>query len=150
MTCRTGTRLWYPFWNAEEDDDAAFERRVDPVVREIGDRAKRMRPRVDSTLTVAPAPAPAPAAASAPAPQLAASTTSPTDSFAWSAIERDELARQVRNEISSQVASMELSATELEPAMPSSSSTSMSQQQHLSEAFYLERADRLDRAERTL
>jgi hypothetical protein len=26
-----GTRLWYPMWDAEKDDDAAFEQRMDPV-----------------------------------------------------------------------------------------------------------------------
>ncbi len=35
-----GTRLWYAMWDANEDDDAAFERRANPVLREIGDRCK--------------------------------------------------------------------------------------------------------------
>ena len=35
-----GTRLWYAMWDAIEDDDAAFERRASPVLREIGDRCK--------------------------------------------------------------------------------------------------------------
>jgi len=42
-----GTRMWYRFWDAESDDDAAFERRLDTVVREIGDRGK-----LTSTATV--------------------------------------------------------------------------------------------------
>ena len=29
-----------PFWDAEQDDDAAFERRVDAVMREVGERGK--------------------------------------------------------------------------------------------------------------
>ena len=29
-------------WDAEDDDDAAFERRVDAVCREIGERGKLM------------------------------------------------------------------------------------------------------------
>ena len=33
-----GTRLWYAMWDAEKDDDSAFERRLDSVVREIGER----------------------------------------------------------------------------------------------------------------
>jgi hypothetical protein len=31
-----GTRMWYAFWEADQDDDAAFETRLDSVVREIG------------------------------------------------------------------------------------------------------------------
>ena len=34
------TRMWYPFYGCEDNDDAAFEGRVDPVAREIGDRGK--------------------------------------------------------------------------------------------------------------
>ena len=34
------TRMWYPFHGCEDDADAAFEERVDPVAREIGDRGK--------------------------------------------------------------------------------------------------------------
>ena len=39
-----GTRMWYAMWDAEKDDEAAFERRVDGVVREIGDRGKLLVP----------------------------------------------------------------------------------------------------------
>ena len=35
-----GTRLWYAMWDADSDDDLAFKRRLDPVLREIGDRCK--------------------------------------------------------------------------------------------------------------
>jgi hypothetical protein len=35
-----GTRMWYAMWDAEQDDDAAFNNRLDSVVREIGDRGK--------------------------------------------------------------------------------------------------------------
>ena len=38
-----GTRMWYAMWDAEKDDDAAFERRLDNVVREIGERGKLIR-----------------------------------------------------------------------------------------------------------
>jgi hypothetical protein len=34
-----GTRLWYGFWDADEDSDATFGRRLDPVVREVGTTA---------------------------------------------------------------------------------------------------------------
>eukprot|EP01043_Picozoa_sp_COSAG02_P114719 COSAG02_NODE_51041_length_316_cov_1.658986_1_plen_39_part_10 len=37
-----GTRLYYPMWGAEEDDDDAFEHRLDAVCKEIGDRCKPM------------------------------------------------------------------------------------------------------------
>ena len=33
----------YAMWDAEKDDDAAFERRLDNVVREIGERGKLIR-----------------------------------------------------------------------------------------------------------
>ena len=38
-----GTRLYYNFHGAEVDDDAAFEKRMDAVVREIGDRPNANR-----------------------------------------------------------------------------------------------------------
>ena len=71
-----GTRMWYGFWDADEDDDAAFERRIDVVIREVGDRGKLRIPEAtppEPTPAPAPAssrgPAPAPAPASAPVPQ---------------------------------------------------------------------------------
>jgi hypothetical protein len=71
-----GTRMWYSMWDAENDDDASFERRVDQVLREVGERGKpvvsesvppeRRPKRAGQTssepvtaLRVAPAPAPA-------------------------------------------------------------------------------------------
>jgi hypothetical protein len=62
------------FWDADEDDDDAFEKRVDDVCREIGNRG---RPQLSLSEAVppparapipAPVPAPVPAAARAPAP----------------------------------------------------------------------------------
>ena len=86
-----GTRLWYAMWDAEKDGDAAFEARVDDIVREIGDRGKLMVPEaVPPAPTPAPAPVPTPAptseqsagaagaAAPAPAPVLATPTPSPS------------------------------------------------------------------------
>lgn len=35
-----GTRMWYPFFDSDRDDEVAFARRVDPVVREIGMRGR--------------------------------------------------------------------------------------------------------------
>ena len=35
-----GTRLWYPMWDATGDDDVAFERRLRPLLKEIGNRCK--------------------------------------------------------------------------------------------------------------
>ena len=65
-------------WDAEKDDDASFERRLDSVVREIGDRGKVQvseavpptAAAVSRTLapTRAPAPTPAPTQTPTPAP----------------------------------------------------------------------------------
>jgi hypothetical protein len=85
-----GTRLWYPFYHAEGDDEAAFERRLDAVVREIGDRGQpKPQPAAAASGGAAPPartlappeaspfPAPAPAPAPVPAaPPRAALTTS--------------------------------------------------------------------------
>ena len=72
--------MWYPFHSCDDEDDKAFEKRLDSVVREIGDRGKP-KPKVKvavpegvppaaaaSPQKKAPAPAPAPVAAPAPAP----------------------------------------------------------------------------------
>jgi hypothetical protein len=68
-----GTRIHYSMWDAERDDDAAFETRLDKVVREIGERGKLMLPEaVPFQLT----PAPTPALNRAPAPALAATGAS--------------------------------------------------------------------------
>ena len=73
-----GTRLWYAFWDADGDDGAAFERRVDAVCREIGHRGKADAAppqqgwaKVSAVVTPAPAPAPAPEPAPVPAHSLA-------------------------------------------------------------------------------
>lgn len=62
-----GTRLWYAMWNADKDDEAAFELRLDSVVREIGERGKLVLPEAVTPLRE-PALAPAPAAAAPPVP----------------------------------------------------------------------------------
>jgi hypothetical protein len=62
--------MWYSMWDAEKDDDDAFERRLDSVVREIGDRGKVMLPEAVPPFRE-PTPAPAPAPALAPAPAVA-------------------------------------------------------------------------------
>ena len=149
-----GTRLWHGMWDADKDDDAAFERRLDPVVRELGDRGKRQRATATAAAATAgtpspapaPAPPPAPALASvrapAPAPTVVAPALVPLDSSQL-ALERDELRRQVQ-QMSSQLASAEVS------------SGASSHHLNLSEAFYLERErvaerqaerDRVERAE---
>ena len=69
-----GTRMWYAMWDAENDDEAAFERRVDSVTREIGERGKLNVPEsVPPVREAAPTPAPAPARAVAPGVALAPS-----------------------------------------------------------------------------
>jgi hypothetical protein len=75
-----GTRMWYPFWDAGADDDAAFESRMDALCRELGDRGRvseGVPPAPARIAAPAPAPAlnPAPAPAPAPTPSLPASTT---------------------------------------------------------------------------
>eukprot|EP01043_Picozoa_sp_COSAG02_P003991 COSAG02_NODE_101_length_36804_cov_125.342951_4_plen_288_part_00 len=37
-----GTRIWYKMWDAEKDDNAAFNVRLDAVLREIGERGRLM------------------------------------------------------------------------------------------------------------
>eukprot|EP01044_Picomonas_judraskeda_P026029 COSAG03_NODE_7757_length_876_cov_1.335907_1_plen_105_part_10 len=59
-----GTRLWYPFYGCDDEDDTAFQRRLDPVVGEIGDRGKILVPEA-----VPPRKAAAPKASTAPAPE---------------------------------------------------------------------------------
>jgi hypothetical protein len=79
-----GTRIWYAFWGADQDDDAAFEHRLDSVVHEIGDRGKLMLPEAvppfqEPTLGPAPALKKAPAAAaSAPAPAVTPAQPAPS------------------------------------------------------------------------
>ena len=51
-------------WDAENDDDAAFDRRMASVVREVGERGKLIvAESVPPVRTVERAPTPAPAAA---------------------------------------------------------------------------------------
>jgi hypothetical protein len=65
-------------WDAEKDDDASFERRLDSVVREIGDRGKvQVSEAVPPVAAASRATAPAPAPASAPAPAASPKATSP-------------------------------------------------------------------------
>eukprot|EP01047_Picozoa_sp_COSAG01_P083768 COSAG01_NODE_17673_length_1132_cov_1.789932_1_plen_237_part_00 len=54
-----GTRLWYPFWEADRDDSPSFERRLDAVVREIGQRGLRQPATHASIAGTAPTPVPA-------------------------------------------------------------------------------------------
>ena len=88
-----GTRMWYSFWDAEKDDNAAFERRVDQVLREVGERGRpivaesvppqtRVKRPVGPSVTAAaqsspsaPAPAPAPATATATSTATITKTT---------------------------------------------------------------------------
>jgi hypothetical protein len=64
----------YGFWDADQDDDAAFDRRLSAVLREVGDRGKLMLSEAVPPSFREPTPAPAPAPAStrepvrAPAP----------------------------------------------------------------------------------
>ncbi len=72
--------LWdrYAMWGAQQDGDAAFEQRLDGVVREIGDRGKLIVPEaVTPFREPAPAPAPTPTVAPSPSP---ASVRVPTKS----------------------------------------------------------------------
>ena len=63
-------------WDAEKDDDAAFERRLDSVVREIGERGKALLPEaVTPFREQTPVPVPAPA----PSPCLLYTSPSPRD-----------------------------------------------------------------------
>ena len=146
-----GTRMWYPMWgDADQDDEAAFERRIDGVVREIGDRGKlRVADAVSLEPTPTPAPAPAPAATTptaapaptptaAPAPAPAPPTSVSTLDASRLALERDSLMQQVQ-QLSSQLAGVDTSSSGVPPQ-----STAPSGQQQLSESFYLER----ERAER--
>jgi hypothetical protein len=39
-----GTRLWYPMYGLEDADDAVFEAKLDPIVKEIGEREGQSLP----------------------------------------------------------------------------------------------------------
>ena len=60
-----GTRLWYAFYGTDSDDVVGFERRVDALVREIGDQGKAM---AGNGSVPPPATAPKSAAAARSAP----------------------------------------------------------------------------------
>jgi hypothetical protein len=149
-------------WDAEQDDEAAFDRRLDSVVREVGDRGKLQGSAVAYTAAAtatggtaaaqaqrpafAPSPAPVLAPAPAPAPALAPAAKVPAiapvaptlDASSLLARERDELVWQVQ-QISSHLASLtELSAatTPRDQQQPPLVPTPQSSAQ-LSEAFYL-------------
>eukprot|EP01046_Picozoa_sp_COSAG06_P060920 COSAG06_NODE_13153_length_1288_cov_1.280067_1_plen_133_part_10 len=73
-----GTRIWYGFWDADQDDDTAFDRRLSAVLREVGDRGKVVVSEAVPPFrepTPAPAPAPLPARSPALAAAAAASAT---------------------------------------------------------------------------
>ena len=80
-----GTRLYYSFYDAELDDDAVFEQRVEGLAREIGGRGMRRVPESVPPASVrAPALAtgPAPAPAPAPAPRAPAPAPAPAQARA--------------------------------------------------------------------
>jgi uncharacterized membrane protein YgcG len=87
-----GTRMWYRLWDAQQDDDAAFEHHLDAVVREIGDRGKPMlvrigdrglqkaviKPAAEARVMAEGVPPPPPAPAPAPAPTRASAPRTAT------------------------------------------------------------------------
>ena len=85
-----GTRLWYAFWDADELDDVAFDRRLDAVLREVGERGKPVLAEAVPPSLHEPTPAPAleapapaaPALAQAPAPAPAPATAAPAPAHA--------------------------------------------------------------------
>ena len=156
-----GTRLWYGFWDVEKDNDAAFDCRVDSVVREIGDRGKvclsepaltPSREPASDLVPLVPAPAPAPAADSdsIPAPAAVAvdlNTESSTMNPSIMALDRENLMHQIQ-QLSSQLATIDsapnaMPSAHLPRVAPVPSSQPSAQ---LSELFYLERER--ERAER--
>ena len=60
--------MWYAFFGADLDDDVAFDKRVDAVCREIGDRGKPLLVLHEPQPAPAPAPMARPMAARTPAP----------------------------------------------------------------------------------
>jgi hypothetical protein len=64
-----GTRLWYNFFDAKTDNEPSFEKRVDAVCREIGERGKLKTTSAAAVPEiVSPAPPPAPTVPGPPAP----------------------------------------------------------------------------------
>jgi hypothetical protein len=145
-------------WDTDEDDDAAFERRLDAVVREIGDRGKPARaqasvPTVGSAPppagTPAPAPAPARAPVPAPAPARSPATTQQAQQvypYTPTMPQQSGVAPPVQNGDSQQVNQQQL----LDGSMPLfSQATPTGSSSQLSEMFYLQlERDRAERAER--
>ena len=73
-----GTRLWYGFFGSEKDDDAALDRQVEAMCRELGDRGKAGAQQVsDRRPPCAQKPDPAPHPALTPAPAPAPASTPP-------------------------------------------------------------------------
>jgi hypothetical protein len=92
----------YGFWDAEQDDDAAFDRRLGAVLREVGDRGKLVLSEAvppsfrEPTPAPAPAPTPTPAHAPAPArgPAQASAPTAPTATITSSMTPRTDAPQQ--------------------------------------------------------
>ncbi len=131
-----GTRMWYAMWGAEEDDDASFERRVDNLVREIGERGKLMVAESVPPLrepTPAPAPAPSPpssepASTRAPAARAPAATTALFASASPSIAHAAE--QQAGQSANARITHTVLPSMEQQPVVqqqPSSSSVATSQ-----------------------
>ena len=76
-----GTRMWYSFANAMQDDEAAFEKRLDNLCRELGARGKlEPKPAVAEGVPPASAPKAPPTRrvqAAAPAPEPAPAPATP-------------------------------------------------------------------------
>jgi len=70
--------MWHAFYGCEDEDDAAFEARVNSLAREIGDRGKPIPEAVPPPAAAAPPPArPKPTPAPAPAPEPAPAPATP-------------------------------------------------------------------------
>ena len=156
-----GTRLWYGFWDVENDNDAAFDCRVDSVVREIGDRGKvclsepaltPSRGPTSDLVPLVPAPAPAADSDSVPAPAavtVGLKTESPTMDQSRRALDRESLMHEIQ-QLSSQLATID-SAPNVTPTarLPRVAPVPSSQPStQLSELFFLER-ERERQAERS-
>eukprot|EP01043_Picozoa_sp_COSAG02_P045319 COSAG02_NODE_4131_length_5739_cov_5.860993_4_plen_280_part_00 len=74
-------RSWYAFYNAEDDDDDAFEKRVDCICKEIGDRGRSTTSPnnpIDDTISLPEGLPPAAVAEPKEKASAVASTTSPS------------------------------------------------------------------------
>lgn len=157
-----GTRMWYSFWGSEDDDEAAFEKRVSAVCREIGDRGKPngQQPLLAPFPSLAPASqpalAPAPAVVSAavhaaPRHMLAASTTptnsSPVRRNDWSAYTPSVHSTTTRAPSPGMSGSNGASA-EVGDSMLPYNQMGITGSSQLSEAFYAQQSERDRSAER--